>query len=56
MELKIELSNSDSEILKRLVMALNEPELTAEKCAENLLSGILARVWADLFDDNQMLS
>lgn len=56
MILKIELDNADSEILNHLVTALNEPELTAEQCATNLLTGVLARIWAELFDDDQLIN
>lgn len=56
MVLRIELDNSDSEILRHLVMALDEPGLTADQCAKTLLSGVLSRIWEGLFEDDQTMS
>ena len=47
MTLKIDLDEHDAEILRLLVIANKDEDLTAEKCATDLLISLLHNVWAN---------
>ena len=52
MKIEIHLDDAETQIINQIVYLSNEPGLTAEKCAHQLLSDVLTRVWADLTADD----